>query len=66
MGNEVVEAARERVAKRALKAFNRLVNRTAKQMDADSDYNEAVAIAMELGATSEQAAEIARELGRTP
>jgi hypothetical protein len=46
--------------------FQTLVNKVAREMDADSDYNEAVALAKELGATDEVAARVAKELGRKP
>lgn len=49
-----------------LKKFTALVNKVAKEMDADSDYNEAVAIAKDLGAHDQTADLVARELGRRP
>jgi hypothetical protein len=55
---------REKIAGLAPSKFHALVNKVAKEMDADSDYHETVAIAKDLGATAEQAHTIAYELGR--
>jgi hypothetical protein len=46
--------------------FQTLVNKVAREMDADSDYNEAVTLARDLGASEEEAAKVAKELGRKP
>jgi hypothetical protein len=47
-------------------AFTRLVNKVAKDMDADTDYHEVIAIAMSYEATKEEAERVAKELGRRP
>jgi hypothetical protein len=50
-----------------MRKFDKLVNDVARDMDADCDYNETVAIAMDcFGASRETADKVARELGRKP
>ena len=65
-GSKGKDASEHMVAGLTLTAFTKLVNKAAKEMDADSDYYETVSIAQELGATPEQAKEVAHELGRRP
>jgi len=53
------------MSKAEMARFTKMVNRVAKELDADSGYHEIVAIASELG-YPDYAVLIAIELGRKP
>ncbi len=54
------------IAKERRQTFNTLVNLVAREMDGDSDYNEAFNHALDHGANATMADLVARELGRRP